>query len=185
MSNEHDFTEAVREAFRFLIEDGFREAEASPTLVKFERGKIIVNVFLGRRSNELGAEIVKSGQRFSLSEIIRTTDPAKAASYRSFATRSADDLPIGLQQLSALLQRHGPPALDGDLEFFGRLEEQRRNWSETYAMDVLAGQLRPTADAAFRKGDYAAAADLYGKIRARLDAAELKKLAIAERRRLK
>jgi hypothetical protein len=80
------------------------------------------------------------------------------------------------------LKRYGSAALAGDTKFYARLDGLGKEWSEQYALDVLADQLRPKAAAAFRQGDYAAAAALYGKIRARLSAAELKKLAIAESR---
>ena len=49
-------------------------------------------------------------------------------------------------------------------------------------MDVLAEQLRPKADAAFRSGDYHQAAELYQKIRPRLSDSGLKKLALAKKR---
>jgi len=52
------------------------------------------------------------------------------------------------------------------------------------ALDVLADQLRPQADEAFRTGDYAAAANLYAQIRGRLTPAEIKKLKFAEERQL-
>jgi hypothetical protein len=51
-----------------------------------------------------------------------------------------------------------------------------------YALDVLVNQLRPKAEEAFRRGDYRNAAELYERIRSRLTAAELKKLAIATER---
>ena len=53
---------------------------------------------------------------------------------------------------------------------------------EAYALDVLAEQIRPNADAAFRSGDYRRAAELYEKIRPRLSAEEIKKLALAKAR---
>ncbi len=81
------------------------------------------------------------------------------------------------------MKRYGTAALRGDPQFFSTLKEQRKLWSEEYALDVLADQLRPQADEAFRRGNYSTAADLYARIRSRLSPAEVKKLALAEERR--
>ena len=49
---------------------------------------------------------------------------------------------------------------------------------------MRAKQIRPRAESAFRRGDYAKAAELYGLMRERLSPAEAKKLAFAEGRRM-
>jgi len=88
----------------------------------------------------------------------------------------------GLEEISALMKRYGRSALDGDPQLFSMLESERRSWSEEYALDVLADQLRPQADEAFRQKNYAKAAELYSRIRERLSPSEIKKLSIAEER---
>lgn len=47
---------------------------------------------------------------------------------------------------------------------------------------MRAEQIRPQAESAFRRGDYAKAAELCGLMRERLSPAEAKKLAFAEAR---
>jgi len=81
------------------------------------------------------------------------------------------------------MKRYALAALRDGPKFFSILEAQRKLWSEEYALDVLAQQLRPQADDAFRKGDYASAAELYARIKARLSPAEVKRLTLAEKRR--
>jgi hypothetical protein len=81
------------------------------------------------------------------------------------------------------MKRYGTAALRADPQFFAMLEKQRKQWSEEYALDVLTDQLRPQADEAFHRGDYSKAAELYAQIRDRLTPAEIKKLALAEKRR--
>jgi hypothetical protein len=88
-----------------------------------------------------------------------------------------------LEELRGLMKRYAGSALDGDPKLFSALERERKSWSESYALDVLADQLRPQADEAFRQKDYARAADLYSRIRERLSPTEVKKLRVAEERR--
>jgi len=51
------------------------------------------------------------------------------------------------------MQRYGTAALRGEPQFLSLLEKQRKQWAEEYALDVLASQLRPQAEDAFRQGD--------------------------------
>jgi hypothetical protein len=117
-----------------------------------------------------------------MSDIIRTTDSEAAQQYRNFAATTSAGVVEGLSQLAVLVKRYAEPVLRSDPKFFAALEKQREAWASGYALDVLAEQLRPKADAAFRHGDYQEAAALYEKIRPRLSAAELKKLEIAKER---
>jgi len=177
-----NFTEAVNDRFAFLKELGFSEAESLPTIVRYRKGDLEVDVYHGRQSLELGLGVARRGTRYTLSELIRVTDPDAADRYRNFAATTPKGIAEGVSRLEKLAIRYGERALRGDPEFFAQIENQRKMWAEAYALDVLAGQLRPKADAAFRRGHYQEAAELYSRIRSRLSAAELKKLAVATER---
>jgi hypothetical protein len=176
------FEREVRGAFAFLEDLGFVEIEALPTLVRYQKAGIEVDVYHGRQSYELGAGVTGFGTRYAMSELIRATDPEAAKGYRNAVVTTCEGMVKGLEELSLLIKRYGTMALQGDPQFFMMLEKQRKQWSEEYALDVLADQLRPQADEAFRQGDYSTAAELFGRIRARLSPAEIKKLALAEAR---
>lgn len=176
------FVPQVRATFSFLIAEGFAEVEALPTLVRYRKNDVEVDVYHGRQSYEIGGGITVFGSRYAMSEVIRSVDPDTAKSYRNAVATTAEGITVGLEQLSALMQRYGMAVIRGDSEFFLRLDDQRKRWAEEYALDVLAGQLRPQADESFRRGEYKKAAELYGRIRKRLSRSELKKLALAEER---
>ena len=131
---------------------------------------------------EIGFEITHARTHYSIWELIRIAHPEVAAQYRNYQTTTPQGVAEGLAQLEELVKRYGDRALRGDPEFFSALDQQRKSRVEGYALDVLVGQLRPKAEAAFRSGDYRLAADLYERIRMRLSAAELKKLALAKER---
>jgi hypothetical protein len=177
------FAQKVRGAFLFLADEGFTEVEALPTLVRYRKGDVEVDVYHGRQSYEVGGGVSASGARYAMSEIVRASDPDAAKNYRNAVATTPEGVAAGLEELSALMQRYGAAALRGDSQFFSMLKRHRKQWSEEYALDVLAGQLRPQAEEAFRRGDYSKAAELYGRFRERLSPAEANKLALSEKRR--
>jgi hypothetical protein len=177
-----NFADAVSKRFAFLCGLGFCEEESLPTLVRYRKDDLEVAVYHGRRSFEIGFEIARLGVRYSIGELIRAADREKAAQYRNYAATTPRGIAEGLVQLEGLVKQYGERALGGDPAFFAALAQQRKSWAEEYALDVLASQLRPQAEAAFRSGNYRQAADIYQRIRPRLCAAELKKLALAKER---
>jgi hypothetical protein len=176
------FARCVGERFAFLQTFGFAQIDSSPTLVRFRKRNIEVKVYHGQRSFEIGFEIVCQGVRYSLSELIRVASPEEAERYRNFAATTWQGVEKGLTRLEELVKCFAEPALRGDEEFFAVLQKNRREWRDAYALDVLAEQLRPKAEAAFREGNYRAAAELYEKIRPRLSATEQRKLELAKER---
>jgi hypothetical protein len=177
-----NFALAVSEKFFFLGDLAFNEVESLPTIVRYRKSDLEVHVYHGRQSFEIGFEVSRQGVRYSMSELIRANDPQTAEQYRNYAATTPEGIAEGLTKLEKLVKRYGERALRGDPEFFAILANQRKAWAEGYELDVLAKQLRPKADTAFRSGDYRQAAELYEKIRPRLSATELKKLELAKER---
>jgi hypothetical protein len=64
------------------------------------------------------------------------------------------------------------------------LRQQHKVSVEQYWLDMQCRHVRPKAETAFREGRYREAAELYREIRAGLTPAEIKKLALAEKRSL-
>lgn len=177
------FARKVQDAFWFLIDAGFSLVEALPTLVRYRKGDVEVDIYHGRQSYEIGGGISLAGTRYAMSEIIRTVAPEIAKGYRSAVATTPEGGAACLEQLASLMQHYGHGALSGEQQFFALLGQQRKQWAEGYALDVLAAQLRLQAADAFRRGDYELAAEVYGRIRERLSPAETQKLQLAEKRR--
>ena len=177
-----DFANVVRQRFAFLADYGFHETESLPTIVRYRRGDLDLNVYHGRQSYEIGLQVGHADEQFSMSELVRAADPEAAERYRNAAATTPAALASGLERLAELVVRYGDRALRDDPGFFADLRRQRQFWAETYALDVLAAQTRPKAEAAFRDGRYREAAELYERIAARLSPAEKAKLAAARKR---
>ncbi len=176
------FADFVRQGFEYLKDYGFTETEALPTIVRYRRGDLELNVYHGRRSYEIGLQIGHREEQFSIEEIVRATDPDAWEKFRYPAATTQKSLKSGVERLADLMRCNGKRALLGDPDFFADLRRQRQSWAEAYALDVLARQIRPKAEAAFRGGRYQEAAELYEKIAARLSPAEKAKLAVARKR---
>lgn len=177
-----NFVEKVRRAFLFLNDLGFSEIEALPTLVRYHKGNVEVDIYHGRQSHEIGAGVTAFGSRYAITEIIRANDPEVEKYFRYPMTATPEGVVAGLEELSTLMKRYGRPSLDGDPQYFLMLKHQRELWSKEYSLEVLARQLRPNADKAFRQKDYAKAVELYSQFKECLSPVEIKKLRIAEER---
>jgi len=176
------FREKARKAFAFLKQIGFSEVEASPTYLLYRKGDVEVDVYHGRQSYEIGGGITAFGTRYSISEIIGAENLEFSKQFRYQVATSEKTVERGLDELNSIIIQYGKLALKGDVDFFTQLGKQKQIWSEEYALDVLAEQLRPQAEEAFRRKNYVAAVELYSQIRARLSSSEKTKLKIAEER---
>lgn len=177
-----DFDRVVKEQFSFLSNFGFVVVDATPTLVRFIGPALELNVYHGRQSYEIGLEIGREEQMFSLAELIRASDAVVARQYRKFATSNAAGVIAGVKQLAELTLRYGERALRDDPRFFELLERNRQTASKEYELEVRAQQTRLKANAAFKQRRYAEAAELYESILETLSESERKKLKIARDR---
>lgn len=163
----------------FLVDLGFSEIEALPTLVRYQNGNIEVDIYHGRQSYEIGAGVTVFGVRYSIARIIEVSDPEAYKQFRYAMATTLEGVGVAIKELSYLLKRYGNEVLRGDLQFITTLDKQGEQNAEKLALDSLAYQLRPKASEAFRQKDYSTAADLYSRIRKCLSTAELKKLGFA------
>lgn len=177
------FEEKVRSTFDFLYKLGFDEIKSLPTLVTYQKDDIKIDVYHGRQSFEIGVCISNLESEYTISEIIRAIDPSYAEHFFYDVAKTPDSIYNSLKSIASKVNHYCMDALNGDPYFFSKLKYQRELWSERYALDVLAEQIRPQADEAFRKKDYSKAADLYSRIKKCLSPAELKKLSLSETRR--
>lgn len=176
------FVQEVRDAFGFLSKSGFDEVEASPTLVRYRKGGVEIDIYHGRHSYEVSGGVTVAGTRYAVSEVIRAVDPSVAKEYRNSVATTAEEITSSLQRLAAILKRYGADIMNSEQRFVVALANQRKAWGKAYALEVLAAQLRPQAEDAFRRGDYRKASELYAQIRECLTPAEIKKLSIAQAR---
>ena len=179
MREEFQFQEAVGAAFLFLEELGFKKVESLPTFVKYRKELVTVEIYHGRQSYEVGLNISDGSASYSITDVI-PKDSARSFAQRTATTKEA--IGNALSELALALSTDCPNLLDGDKAAFAELANSKRLRAKQYELEVLAINLRPSAERAFRHGDYAEAVRLYEKFDPVLSESEKQKLAIARRR---
>jgi hypothetical protein len=168
-------------AFSFLGDLGYLKSEKSPNHVRFQCNGTQVNVYHGRQSYEISADVNYLGATYPVVSIIRAIDPDAAMRYRNTTATSQQMVVKALGELTGVVKKYCIDALKGNPEFFSALKANAVAWSEAYALEVLVGQVRPKAHDAFGQGNYDVAVSLYSQIRDHLTPVEAKKLAFAEK----
>jgi hypothetical protein len=115
----------VGDKFAFLQGAGFDVIESVPTIVRYRKGDIEIDVYHGRQSYEVGFGIAYEGIRYSLGAIISVTDPELGGQYRNTAAKTPKAIEEGLTVVADLVTRFGERALSGDPEFITALENVR------------------------------------------------------------
>jgi hypothetical protein len=181
-----EFAKAAEEAFHFLLDQGFRLVSAETTIVRYSSERIFVNVYHGRSSYELGIDVGLVGSEmehgYPLEAFVRLSDPEHAPRIRNFMATTSNEVRVGLRQLAEHVKRYVVPALPGGQNVFAELQRQAQEWRNSYAMEVLAGQIRPKAEAAFREHDYVRFVEHLSKIESVLTPVEKQKLSYARRK---
>ena len=177
------FVKEVKEFFSFLEAMwGFNCVRQEKTFVCYESADVYVNVYHGRSSFEIGVEVGNKSleHSFSLEALVSLFDKELSREYWATGARTSEAVHRALKKLSEGLSRYGGPALSGNQSIFYRLEQLRAERIAAMALDSKAYQIRPKAEAAFRRGDYKEAVKLYSSIEAALSSIERKKLEIAK-----
>jgi hypothetical protein len=172
----------VRDRFVYLSEQGFVAEEILPTDLRFRRDDVEITIYWDPRSFEIDLAIGKGPERYSMSEILRATDPDAAEKYRSWSAGTPDSLVSGVTALANLFALYGKSAIAGGESYFSELKRKRREWSIAYSAEVMAAGVRREADEAFRSGSYREAAALYRQFEAALTPSEKGKLEFALRK---
>jgi hypothetical protein len=175
------FVDAVCRSFEFLTtEFGFTIITQTPTMVRFEGDRAVVQVFHGRSSYVLGVEIglkmlSRDGEiRYSLRELVALGENASDAVYGEFQISSAAGLPALVEQLAELTKRVGIKALEGDLEVFERLAAQRHREGRVLTDASTALWLREQAGKAWQNRDFASVVEAYTAL-ASLETVEMRR----------
>jgi hypothetical protein len=182
------FVDAVREAFGFLLEAGFREISDSPYAVDFESGAVRLRVVHERLSYEINAFFARRSQPeelrsgYSYGQYLKVRDPAAGAEYRAYAATTPDAVRTGVRQLAEDIRTHAGPLLSGDAASYDELAHQDLLAGEQLAARSRRRAYGEPADAAWQAKDWAAVVAAYTPYESDLTASERRRLELARRR---
>lgn len=181
------FPEMVQKYFAFLEARNFRCVKTLMTFVRFESPSLFVNVYHGRSSFEIGAELGIIGEHdkvgnypYSLSALLEVARYPKAEEYRDFATHTPEGVNEGVKLVSRLFQDYVVPILNNP-ELFELLKEQRKVRTEKYFKKEKLYYLRRDLDKAWLAKDYPKVVEILSPVRKDLDLVQIKKLEYAEK----
>jgi hypothetical protein len=177
------FSEEVKDCFSFLEGFGFSGVHVEPTLVRYESREMVLNIYHGRKSYEIGLEIESSRmptESYSFSEILRLIDIEKGKSYDNFATHTAEGVTKGVQRLAVLLRECINAGIFNDEQLFSRLKRQRDDWSRKYEIEVKLQQAQIGAESAWAKKDFGKVVAILSPLQDHLKLSDLKKLEYAK-----
>jgi len=174
------FVDAVRRSFGFLTSEfGFTIVTQTPTMVRFEGDRAVVQVFHGRSSYTLGVEIglktPPQGRevRYSLRELVTLDKNIADVNYGEYQISSAAKLPAFVEQLAELTRLVAVKALEGDREIFESLAEQQHREGRVLTDASTAMSLRERAGNAWQSRDFASVVEVYTAL-ASLETVEMK-----------
>jgi hypothetical protein len=186
------FVDAAICAFNFLVKDfSFRCVRQDITFVRFESNSVFVNVYHGRVSYELNAEIgqlaIGEGHPevpFTIGEILHLVDPKEATNYHPYQVHTADSVRKFITELAELVKEYATPALLGDHEFFQRVAEVQGKRSNAYLKKLQLNRTRTEVETAWHQKNYRRVIELYDSMHEDLTPAEAKRLAYAKKNSL-
>jgi hypothetical protein len=186
-SDRRGFVSAVQAAFGFLLERGFRLADARPDVVRYESPASVLEVWFDFRGGEL--EVVITPRQGTdergvyLGSIMDFFGASDARPKHGLMAGSAPAMVTKLVGvMAARLRQYGGLALAGDLEHFEQLRQFTSERARTASPEAWLAELRTEADEAWRSRDYAALVSVYDRMAADLMPSERKKLESARRR---
>lgn len=182
------FVPAVRAAFDVLLvgEHQFRLVAEGGAGVRYDSDAVTVVIFRDRNSYELDLAAALLGptpgseRSYSLCDVIRVSDPERAAAYRSFAATTPGAMRRGVARLAEQLRHYGEAALVGSPDFFGKMAKAREATARQSRDDHASRAARTAAAEAWRDGDFAGVVAAYSKATT-FSPVDAKRLRLAER----
>jgi len=181
------FPEAVKSHFHFLKQFGFRIEHEEATLVRFCSDAVVVAVYHGRASYEIGIEFARinvPGERYGLYEVLLLAQRAgriKEIPKSDFQTSTQEGVETAVEKIASLVEAHAVPLLEGDPSTYSRLGVQRTREAAAYTKEVLDQAVRRRVDDAWEDKDYETVVRLYEQIQGRLSPSEFMKFEFAKK----
>jgi hypothetical protein len=182
------FKEAVLENFAFLQVKGFKALLAEDTLVHFESATVLVNVYHGRGSFEIGVQIGRLDRslKYGLDYIVRRAgkevwNSEGFGQSTMFQVSDREGVCSIVPKVARLVQKYGEPFLEGDPNFYNELERADKHESMKFQRDQALQKVHKEARAAWMARDYARVAELFQPVRDDLTETDRKKLEYAEK----
>ena len=184
------FAEAVKSSFSFVKNYGLKLVQEEVTLIRYQSEKVILNVYHGRGSYELGAEFERVGrprEKFSLYDMLKWAKRVgkiaeiPTGGYQASSREAIQGL---VAQMAELVKKYAEPLLQGEAETYQALRQQQSSDAAEYTREVHLRAVRNQAEAAWQNKDYETLLSLYGDMQGELTPSEFMRFQYAEKQLL-
>jgi len=184
------FTEAVKSNFAFVKKYGLKPVQEEVSLVRYQSEKVILNVYHGRGSYELGIEFEREefpGEKFSLYDMLKWAKGAgkiEEIPTGGYQASSREGVQRLVAQMAELVKRYAEPLLQGDAEIYQALRAQQSTDAAEYTREVHLRAVRKQAETAWQDKDYETLLSLYSDMQGDLTPSEFMRFQYAEKQLL-
>ena len=182
------FKEAVLSSFGFLHSRGFRSVAEEITMVRYESQNVYVNIYHGRGSFEIGAEVgrISGGDCYGLDYIVswagkEAWDAEGFGRGTLFQVSTKQGVQNTVPKVAKILEKYGGPFLSGDPAFYENLQRVNEESSLAFEKEQMVTRIRKEANTAWTAKDFARVVELFQPIRDNLTEIDRKKLVYAEK----
>lgn len=185
-----DFVASARREFKFLSDRpyAFWLVSQDEEVIAYESDGIELSVYHDRLSYELDVALARLSHEdevlhpYGVSDLVRLSDPASMADYRTFAATTSEGVNRGVARLANELRAHGPLLLDPSSQQWDQLSQARARASNEFGKTLAAKTLREQATRAWSRRNYAAVLEAYSQLSDRLSEIEQRRLQYATKK---
>jgi len=181
------FSSDVEVTFAFLERmHGFRLIERGRSTVVYTTATLQVSLFYDdQRSFEVSLGLSRQDQQsdppFSFDELLRFLKVPFTEWPNGYSARTIDTARKIVEKMAVIISRYAGRLLEGDVDSWNRLEEQRRAECIAYAATTNMAQAKRIADAAWASHDYQKVVSALEAVEEELGKTDAAKLAYARR----
>lgn len=174
----------VKQYFGFLLKEfGFVIEKEETTLVVFKRDKMIISIYHGRQSYEIGMEVTFAGGNmatlFEILNIIAPDDSKKVIKQAS----NIKAVEMSLAEISSIFEVKCRKLLEKKIDENELAKEIAVN-RKKYTLEYQYGALKDKAEVAWRNKEYSKVKEIYLSIYEHLDENEKRRLKYLQKKRL-
>jgi hypothetical protein len=178
------FVAAARSALDFVTEPPYSMwlTSQDDDRVAYEGEDVALLLMQDRMSYELDVAVWRPSVEdevrhpFTIADMIRVADPAKARSYRRFSAVSEDSVRHGVAELVSELRKYGLTALTGGTGFYQQMSAARSEAARQFGTELADEASRKRAVQAWQQRDYQNVVDSYRSVKGPLSRVENERL---------
>jgi hypothetical protein len=178
------FVVAARSALDFVTEPPYSMwlTGQDEGRVEYEGEDVTLLLLHDRMSYELDIAVWRPSVEdevrhpFTIADMIRVVDPAKARAYRRYSASNEESVRRGVAELVSDFRRYGLTALTGRADFYQEMSAARSDAARQFGSELADKASRKRAERAWQERDYQGVVEAYRSMKGHLSGVERERL---------